>query len=318
MQSTMRRLVAAGALLLALILAGQAHADARLDATVRSSGLWANTSSYTPPVYELWQTSSPCAASFTTPFAPLTAQLAGVELPCYFTPSLGTDGEAVVRDYANHRTTETWVTSWTGSQWSARWGGSALDSEFVQTPYGRQWPRPGGSNYGVQAAGLAFTPGIITVDDLRNGIGHAIHFAVPYSCRSFVWPATRTDGNAKADGTWDCYRLGTVWKLPASFAIPASWPLVLRRIAQAAKTYGMVASDSTADTVAFRFENWRRPWSSWGAGATPTDPYQDPAGLDLFGCRTAGDWSCVLDNNNRGRALLDSGFWRDLEVVPAP
>lgn len=182
-------------------------------------------------------------------------------IPCFSRPSPGTDREAVIHDLVQNKTYEFHGVSGTScGGWSASWGGAELDDAFVITPYGRQWPRPDGVHNGTQASGLAFIPGLILAHELRAGvIAHAIHIGVPQSCAAWKWPATRTDAGSIKNNPTSCIALGQVWKLPAAIDISTLPPFV-RLIAQAAKTHGLVASDQTHGPIAFRVENWQRPW----------------------------------------------------------
>ncbi len=153
----------------------------------------------------------------------------------------------------------------------------------------------------MQASGLAFVPGVILVSELRSGvIRHAIRITVPTSCSSWVWPATRTDGDASPTGTNDCYEYGTVYKLSATFVIPQSWPNVDRMIVQAAKDYGLVVTDANRYGIGFRFENYERQWAAWSPDGSVVDPYMDPSrtDLNLFQCPNPANWSCYPDANN--------------------
>src|SRR5438105_4280861 len=114
---------------IALIVPINVHADARLANTVANSAVAGNTNQYTPPIYEVWPSSYPCWTNFTldTNFPPLAAKFQHVPLPCFFTPSAGADGEAVLLEHGlydgHERTYEFWQASWQ-NVWHARWGGA--------------------------------------------------------------------------------------------------------------------------------------------------------------------------------------------------
>lgn len=308
---------------------GSGRPDSRLTNTIANSTVFGNTNQYTPTIFQMWTSSYPCWTNFTltTNYPPLAALFQGVPLPCYFQPSSGTDGEAVVLDSGLYdgkpRTYEFWQANWQNG-WSTTWGGAADDDTFVQSPFGRAWPTPGGAKYGVQASGLAFVPGVITVADLQSGvISHAIHISVPTSCTTWVSPATRTDANASPTGTNDCYQYGTAYKLPQTFVIPNSWPNVDRMIAQAAKNYGLIITDANQYGVGFRFENYERQWAAWSPNGGVVNPYSDPTqtNLNLFQCPNPVTWSCYPDGNNlflplgQVYAPNSQSFWQALTQV---
>src|SRR5258706_4365583 len=95
------RLILLLATILALLLPAAANAEGTIQSEVARTGVWANTSDYTPAVYG--SGSSPCWTKVkrrspdhagVTP--PLATRLNNTPLPCYFKPAGGTDGEAVV------------------------------------------------------------------------------------------------------------------------------------------------------------------------------------------------------------------------------
>jgi len=280
------------------------HADAPLANTVANSAVFGSTNSSTPPIYEMATSSYPCWTNFILDnnWPALAAKVQHVPLPCYFTPSGGSEGEAVLIDHGlfdgHERVYEFWQANWQNNGWHMRSGGADDNAQLIQTPYGRVWATTG---EGVQASGLAFVPGVITVFELNSGtIPHAVHISVPTACTTWVWPATRTDSNASPTGTNDCYQFGSVYKLPQSFTIPASWPYVDRLIAQAAKDYGLIVTDANHYGVGFRFENYQRPWAWWSPDGSVVDPYSDGtrSNLNYFQCPVPWAWSCYPDGNN--------------------
>jgi hypothetical protein len=322
----MKRSLAVGLLLL-LSVCGVASAQtpvARLLDQVNNYGVWTNTDSYTPVIYEI-PTTSPCLWTFTvTPAsAPLQARFNSVLVPCFFLPSQGVDGEAVVLDATNNKTTEFFQARWDNALgWLATWGGSDVNANFVQSPfgaaYGRAWARPNGVPYGTQASGIAFVPGVIRVSELQAGvIPHAVQISARWSCSTWKAPATRTDTLAGNNPATRCLQYGQLFKLPQNVNI-SGLPPFPRMIAQAAKTYGIVVTDQTLGTVTFRAENWKRkvgaPPPSWGT----TDPYFKVGGY--FGCdgfqngqpaTPVTEYDCSPDSAN-----LFSGFpWSSLTAT---
>jgi hypothetical protein len=319
-------LLAVGSLLAA---AAPATADQKLADTVASSGSWINTSSYTPPLFINYSGTS-CMGSVTSDASTaLTARWQNVPLGCSFTASAGSDGEAVVLDKVTGRTYEFWrAYKASDGTWHARWGGGDDDANFHWSNGVRAWDRPDGVPYGVQASGLAFTPGLITVSDLYAGaIRHPVHLLVPQACATYKPPATSTDAATTMDQP-GCFQYGTIYKLPQGVDI-SRLPFIARVIAQAAKDYGLVVSDQTHASVGFRAENWQRDYSWWSwairRDGSRINPYSDPAGkaagFDFFGCdgTTSGrpaepgtnEWDCVPDRTS----LLRDFPWRDLVQV---
>jgi hypothetical protein len=273
---------ALAAALAALCLASVARATPTDDllAQVHVRGVWGNTSSYTPTIFA--SGSAPCTqrVGLRTSWAKLAAKWARVPLPCYFKPSPGTDGEAVVSgsdgvyyEFFQARFNDPAFPT----QWSARWGGAEPAAAFTVTPQGdRAWPTSE-STYGVQASGMAFTPGVIRWRDLHAGrVAHVVALEAAWACRAFVAPATRSDG---ADTT-SCLPYGTLLRLPPDADCSGVQSPAGRMICVAARDYGLRVTDQTHDRVTFRFENWKRPWSEWGSGSAEVSPYGPYFGCD--------------------------------------
>lgn len=326
-------------LLLALLLpAAPALADQQLADAARNHHVWINTSANTPPVYEAYPNSPPpqCWGTvYIDNAAKLVTNVPFVAGACVdFKPSPGSDGEVVIRDHVNKRTFEFWHTyKAADGTWHATWGGADDDANFHWSDGVRAWDTPGGWAWGVQASGLAFQPGLITVSDLWKGtIDHPIHMLVPYACATFKAPATRHDGGVTTDAP-GCIQYGQKYRLPADVDI-SGLPFIARVVAQAAKTYYLIASDETGTAswpgvLGFRAEDWKRTnsWWAWTAAQTlgELNPYWDPAyppnsitsqwgghGFDYFGCTAVpANYQCYPDQNN----LLRNFPWAQLVAV---
>jgi hypothetical protein len=279
-------------LALACPAASQANtgAVAALNAQIAARGVWGNTSSNTPTVFQAG--ASPCvqkvAVRSSTSWPDLAAKWSAVPLPCYHQPSSGTDEEEVL--LTPDHTYEFWGMEWNSAPfsniWSARWGGGEPNSAFTQYVGGiRAWPNTI-ARYGGQASGIALYPGIITVHDLQQGhIDHAVEIDVVYACWTTRFPATGSDGL----NTANCLQYGTLFKLPASVDCNGlGLYRVARMVCGAAQRYGLIVADQSHDRVTFRFENWKRKWASWSPDGSMVDPYTDlnqrSRGLDFFGC----------------------------------
>jgi hypothetical protein len=305
-----RTLALACALTLTIAASAYGNAVGRLSSEVQRSGVWVNTANYTPPVYRMNSSIPFCwTRVLTNPFFQgLDLKWRKVPLRCDFQPAGGSDSEAVVMnsglggtDPAVFDYYEFWGAQYKDLSWQARWGGAADNSEFTVKQGVRAWPTPGGVKYGTQASGIAFVPGLILEPELRAGkIGHVVSLLVPYSCPTWRSPATRTDGSAATNPLDKCLQYGTLFKLPADVPTGAL-PKVPRLIAEAAKTYGLMVTDQTHSSVAFRAESWQRKWSSWGSGDRWTDPYSSPGGH--FGC----------DGYQSGKAVAS---WAEYDCYP--
>src|SRR5689334_10274124 len=110
----------------ALIISSAVYGDTRIANTVARTAVFGSTNQYTPPIYEVWPSSYPCWTNFVLDqdFPPLAAKFQHVPLPCFFTPSSGTDGEAVLLDHSlsdgHERTYEFWQAHWQNA-WHVRW-----------------------------------------------------------------------------------------------------------------------------------------------------------------------------------------------------
>ncbi|MFT3800638.1 MAG: hypothetical protein QM766_05400 [Burkholderiaceae bacterium] len=320
------KLLCSGFLICSTISVGLA--DTRLANTARNTAVYAATDAYTPTVYEMTSSSQPCwgpIALVPNHYPPLAAKTASVPLPCNFTPSAGTDKEAVILDSTHGalRVFEGWQLNKSGGNWSMAWGGYELESSFKKTAYGWVWPT-NETTYGVQASGFSFIPGILTVKELSSGkINHAIHIIVPRSCDTWIAPATRTDGNAARTGTEDCYQYGMAYKLPSNFVIPSNWPKVVKMIAVAARDYGLVVTDQSWYGIGIRFENFKRQGAWWSKNGGIVDPYSDPtqAGLNFFQCPNPWSWDCYPDRDHLFKPLSqvvapnNQNFWQALVRV---
>jgi hypothetical protein len=266
--------VLATALVVALMAAPSARADARLAAEVARVGVWANTTSGTPAVYT--SGSSPCWSDIAVRNGDpnLTARLKRTPLPCAFAPAGGSDAEAILVDQTG--TARDYYEFWTMRKdslsplrWSVGWGGAADYSEMTASAGLRAWP----GWMGTQASGIAFIPGLIRIYQLQAGVvGHPVQLVVPYSCPTWKPPATRTDANATGNPLDRCFKYGQEYKLPASVDI-SGLSRVARMIAQAAKDYYVVVTDQSHDRVIWRLE---------GVKPGQVNPYTKPGGL--FGC----------------------------------
>jgi hypothetical protein len=148
-------------------------------------------------------------------------------VPPGFTPSPGSDHQAVIIDRGENRYIEFWRMRKKSGRWTAVWGGAARESDMIRSDGLLVWPtapkrcgaRSRGKCFlGTSASGIAQVPGVILRDDLRKGaITHPIHFAVKDACRTPKRPATRSDGR----GGPDCIQYGAKFKLSPGVNVDA-------------------------------------------------------------------------------------------------
>lgn len=308
---------------------------ATLNGFVAQYGVYGNTNAYTPTIFTMDALSTACPISVANSYPPLAQRWSNIFSPCNLVASAGTDGEALIYDGLNGKTYEFWQLKNSSGKWSAVWGGGDSDANFYvdAATQNRVWARPNNVNFGVQASGIAFTPGMITTEDLANGyIDHAVQISVTYSCATWKGIATRTDGNASSNPQDNCIEYGQVYKLPSTVDI-SSLKGVPRMIALAAQQYGLIVTDQTHGAVVFRFENYKRTMPPWPTDdAHPiTDPYRGVPGRDgptnlpdYFGCdglqggapvAYGKEYDCAFDQNNLMRPWNTLGLWSKLVAV---
>ncbi|MBO3128721.1 malectin domain-containing carbohydrate-binding protein [Dermatophilus congolensis] len=212
------------------------------------------------------------------------AHFRSVPVPANAIPAAGSDGEMSIYDPATDQLWEFWKMSRDSkNRWQACWGGRIDNFSTHETVF------PDG--FGASASGMAISPGMITLDDIRRGrIDHAIALAVPTpSGLGYSWPANRTDGTSTdPNAPYEGQRL----RLPANLDLdrynltPAG-----RIIAEAAKKYGFIVTDN-AGAVAVTAESSRVITAQTGK-----DPWSAYLGSDA--------WSTMRDFP-----------WTELEALP--
>lgn len=144
---------------------------------------------------------------------------------------------------------EFWRARQAGGQWQACWGGRMQN---VAENAGI-WA----ARYGTAATGLPFSPGQITVDELRSGaIHHVIGIALVDAERAaiFSWPANRSDGYNPKNAP-NRIPEGLRFRLDPNVDVDAlKINPIAKIIAKAAQTYGFVVWDK-AGAISLRFEN---------------------------------------------------------------
>lgn len=100
----------------------------------------------------------------------------------------------------------------------------------------------------ADAAGFPILPLLLRADEASAGaIQHALRFTIQSSKirTSYVWPATHLTGNGTSSTSLP--PMGQLFRLKASYTIPASASIQTRAILTALKTYGMYIADGGSD-----------------------------------------------------------------------
>lgn len=96
----------------------------------------------------------------------------------------------------------------------------------------------------ADAAGFPMLPLLLRADEAEGGtIRHALRFTIPSNKirRAYVWPARHLTSNGTTSTSLP--PMGQLFRLKASYAIPAAFGKQSRAILTALKTYGMYLSD---------------------------------------------------------------------------
>ena len=96
----------------------------------------------------------------------------------------------------------------------------------------------------ADAAGFPILPLLLRADEASSGtISHALRFTIDsdHIRTSYIWPARHLTSNGTS--SQNLPPMGQLFRLKASYAIPASFNGQSRAIAQAMKTYGMYIAD---------------------------------------------------------------------------
>ena len=100
----------------------------------------------------------------------------------------------------------------------------------------------------ADAAGFPIMPLLLRADEATSGaIHHALRFTIASSKirTSYIWPARHLTDNGTASTSLP--PMGQLFRLKASYQIPASFDVQSKAILQAMKTYGMYIADGGSD-----------------------------------------------------------------------
>ena len=236
------------------------------------SGPWIDTTSDSVPIYTVSAGQPTVPVQLERDLEPaLASSWSAVPLPPTAQPAAGADKFLVVWQPSTDRMWEFWQLVHGSSGWSASWGGSMQNVSADPGVYGPEaWPgaKPW---WGASASSLAIVGGLMTFQDLQQGlIEHALAMAIP-NVRSGVYalPAQREDGrSANALSLPEGARLRLDPKLDLrTLHLP---PLTLM-MAEAAQRYGIIVRDQSPNVAFF------------GQDPTPTKTNPYLGGSGYFG-----------------------------------
>ncbi len=161
-----------------------------------------------------------------------------VPVPDTAVTSQGTDGAMTIYDAKTDQMWNFWQMKYsaTTKRWSACWGGRIDQVSKNQGVFP--------SGFGASASGIAVTPGIVSLEDVKRGrIDHALVLSVPGPAAGrFSWPANRTDGTSSDPAA---VMEGQRLRLDPSLDLDTlNLTPVGRLVAEAAQKYGFVVTDN--------------------------------------------------------------------------
>jgi hypothetical protein len=229
-----------------------------------------NTTEYSVPIFTVPASQPTVRVTLDKPNAPALQQAwKAVPMPANARPAAGTDGTLVVWQPSTDKLWDFWRAAHEKDGWHAAWGGATQNvSSASSLPDPRSWP---GAQpwWGTSGCSLGVVGGLITLEDLRQGvINHALQMAIP-NVRAGVYasPALRTDGQ-----THDPHALpeGGHLRLDPTLNLAAlHLPRLTLMMARAARRYGIFVTNGASD-VTFQAQD-----------PTPTgsEPYRGPNGF---------------------------------------
>ena len=233
------------------------------------TGPWLDTTAYSVPIYRVPADQATVAVALTAPSPGLRAAFAAVPLPADARPAAGSDGHLVVWQPATDRLWEFWRLAKGPAGWSASWGGAMDDVQGSTGVYGPS-SYPGATRWwGASASSLSVAGGLITLEDLEDGvIDHALAISVPHvRAGVFASPARRTDGTSPSP---DSLPEGAHLRLDPDLDLTSlHLPRLTLLIARAAQRYGIVVRDGSPNVASFYAQD---------PTPTGTDPFHGPGG----------------------------------------
>lgn len=132
----------------------------------------------------------------------------------------------------------------------------------------------------TDAAGFPVMPLLMKADEASTGqINHALRFTIQSSKirNTYIWPARHLTSNG--DGSTSKPPMGQLFRLKASYVIPASFPTQARAILTAMKQYGMYIADGGSDMYVQGDPNTN--WGSDTISAVQTVPHTAFEAVDI-------------------------------------
>lgn len=160
----------------------------------------------------------------------------------------GTDGHMQVNDWIDKRLADFW--QYNHAAKTAAWGGvienfPASDGTFA----------PG---RGARACGIAASIGVIKISDLEAGeIGETLLMSTMFTNNNPKFPANRADTGANPA---ELIQMGQRYRIKASYAIPATFPPILKMICAAHQKRGFFIGDTTGKNVNMAYIEDPRPY----------------------------------------------------------
>jgi hypothetical protein len=244
--------------------------DAEVEREIAAkTGPWIDTTAYSVPIYRVPAGQPTVRVALSAASRGLAAAFRAVPLPPKARPAKGSDGHLVVWQPATDRLWEFWRLVEGPGGWSASWGGAMRDVRESPGFYGPS-SYPGATRWwGASASSLSIAGGLITLEDLEDGvINHALAFSVPnVRAGVFVPPAQRTDGSTRST---TALPEGAHLRLDPSLDLKAlDLPRLTLMMARAAQRYGIVIRDGSPNVASFYAQD---------PTPTGTEPYAGPDG----------------------------------------
>jgi hypothetical protein len=226
--------------------------DAEVEREIAAkTGPWIDTTAYSVPIYRVPAGQPTVRVALSAASRGLAAAFRAVPLPPGAKPAKGSDGHLVVWQPATDRLWEFWRLVKGPGGWSASWGGAMRGVKESSGVYGPS-SHPGATRWwGASASSLSVAGGLITLEDLEDGvINHALAFSVPnVRAGVFASPAQRTDGTSPNPAALP---EGAHLRLDPNLNLSAlNLPRLTLMIARAAQRYGIVIRDGSPSVASF-------------------------------------------------------------------
>jgi hypothetical protein len=256
------------------------------------TGPWINTTAFSLPLYTVPATQPTTEVKLEhTPTEPALQQaFQNVPLPPEAQPAAGHDHDLLLWQPATNKLWEFWHLTHQTDGWHAAWGGAIRNLTTNPGVYNTEAWKGAQNWWGTSASSLSLLGGLITLEDLKDGvINHALSMSIP-NVRAGVYatPARRDDGK-----TTNPLALpeGAHLRLPPNLNLQnLHLPYLTLLIAQAAQRYGIIITDGSSKIT----------FSAQDPTPTGTEPYKNPTGYY---------------ENQTPQQLLTTFPWNKLELL---